>query len=166
MSEEESGQANNSVVDLELCNRILKSERFKGLIPIIVRMDKKNYYRITQMKTRTSKSVFKILEQAEINYKVNEAGVLKDLSTNLKKWSDLLLYAKRHINQSEVEAITASTMRYMPPSFFERLDNYRSLLNEKAVADFMPILEQAKNLTSFYSDSIFWRYKSSNYPNC
>ena len=49
----------------------------------------------------------------------------------------------------------------MPPSFFERLDKYRLLLNEKAVADFMPILEQGKNLTTFYSDSIFWRYRSS-----
>ena len=70
MSEEESGSVNSNAVDLEFCNKILKSDRFKGLVPIIVMIDQKNYCRITSMKSRTSNSVLKILEQVEKNYKL------------------------------------------------------------------------------------------------
>jgi hypothetical protein len=52
---------------------------------MIALMDLEIYYRITDMKTRTSKSVSKILEQTELNYKIHEAGVFNKLNKNLKK---------------------------------------------------------------------------------
>ena len=53
-------------------------------------MDLEMYYRLTDLKTRTSNSVLKVLEHAEMNYKRHEAGVLDKLTTNLRKWVDLL----------------------------------------------------------------------------
>ena len=41
-----------------------------------------SYYRITDMKTRTSKFVLNILEQTEVNYKIHEARVLSNLNKN------------------------------------------------------------------------------------
>ena len=96
MTEEESGSPNSNVKDLEFCNKILKSDRFKGLVPIIVLMDQKNYYRINDIKNRTAKSVFKILEKAEVNCKLHEAGVLKNLFVNLKQWTNLLAVASKY----------------------------------------------------------------------
>ena len=55
--EEKGGSTNNDEVDLQYCKKILESNRFKGLVPMIATMDLELYYRLTQMKTRTSKSL-------------------------------------------------------------------------------------------------------------
>jgi hypothetical protein len=83
-AEEQGGSTNNDEVDLQYCKKILESNRFKGLVPMIASMDLERYYRITQIKTRTSKSVVRTLEQTEVNYKIHEAGVLDGLGKNLK----------------------------------------------------------------------------------
>ena len=55
--EEAARPINNDAVDLAKCNKYLESNRFKGLLPIIVTMDQKMYYRLTALKTRASRSV-------------------------------------------------------------------------------------------------------------
>ena len=92
-------------------------------------MDLEMYYRITDLKTRTSNSVLKILEHAEMNYKIHEAGVLDDLTTNLKKWVDLLSVS-RVADRKKGEEMLAKVMRHMPPNFFDRLPKYVESLSE------------------------------------
>ena len=105
-AEEQGGSTNNDEVDLQYCKKILESNRFKGLVPMIATMDLELYYRLTQMKTRTSRSVLRILEKTEVNYKIHEAGVLDSLRKNLKKWSDLLGVSKNNIfTRSDGEAV-------------------------------------------------------------
>jgi glutamine synthetase type III len=96
---------------------------------MIAKMDRERYYRITEMKTRTSKSVFKVLRQTEVNYKIHEAGVFDALQKNLKKWSDLLAIGRREIT---------GMMRYMPPGFFERLPKYYYGFSEGELRSFKP----------------------------
>ena len=76
--------------DLERCKKFLESNRFKGLVPIIAMMTREWYYRLTEMKSRTSESVLNLLKQTEMSYKIHETGVFHDLNTNLKKWVELL----------------------------------------------------------------------------
>jgi hypothetical protein len=47
--EESKGSVNNDVKDLAICKKFLESNRFKGLLPMIVLMDPEIYYRITFM---------------------------------------------------------------------------------------------------------------------
>ena len=116
------------------------------------------------MKTRTAKSVFRILRQTEVNYKIHEAGVFDTLQKNLKKWSDLLAVGRREISVSrdDGEAIIAGIMRYMPPGFFERLPKYYYEFSEGELRSFRPNLDMAKDYSDFYSDSLFWSYRHSN----
>jgi hypothetical protein len=63
------------------------------------------------MKTRTAKSVFRILRQTEVNYKIHEAGVFDTLKKNLKKWSHLLAVGRKEIfSRDDGEAIIANIM--------------------------------------------------------
>ena len=101
------------------------SNRFNGLLQMIVLMDLELYYRITAMSTRTSKYVLKLLERTEVNYKIHEAGVFNKLDKNLKKWLDLLAVSRDLlVSKNQGEEIIARIMRYMPPGFFDRLLKY------------------------------------------
>ena len=44
-TEEHEGTTNNDEVDLKYCERLLESNRFKGLVPMISKMDLERYYR-------------------------------------------------------------------------------------------------------------------------
>ena len=162
-AEEQQRNENKDSSDLSECKRFIESNRFRGLVPIIAMMDHELYYRISQMKSRTSTYVLKILITAEMNYKIHEAGIFREVHANLKKWVELLKkFQNPMLSRNEGEAHLASVMRYMPPYFFDRLDVYSAKLTEVGKKNFLPTLNIARDYTAFYSQSRFWEYRSGN----